>query len=53
MSEATLQRLPNGRARRRAASNGEPVSASTWAAGRPEPATAYDDIWFQGRPQRP
>jgi hypothetical protein len=54
MSEGRLP-IPRAISRERSPKPERRVSTSSWAAGDREPAaiTAYDDLWFQGRPQLP
>jgi len=57
MSEGQLQRIGITRtahSRDRAANGGRLASTSAWNGDDREPAaTAYDDLWFLGRPQLP
>ena len=57
MSEGQLQRIWTSRtahSRDRAATGGRLATASAWNGDDREPATtAYDDLWFLGRPKLP
>ena len=56
MSEGQLQRITSRTAhsRERAVTGGRLASTSTWNQDdREHAATAYDDLWFLGRPQLP
>ena len=54
MSESRLP-IPKAISRDRSVKPERRVSSSSWPASSREPAaiTAYDDLWFQGRPQLP
>ena len=57
MSEGQLQRIRTSRtahSRNRAVTGGRLASTSAWTGDDREPATtAYDDLWFLGRPKLP
>ena len=54
MADASPQRPDNALSRVRAARAVRPVSTPSWhAEDRPGSVTAYDEIWYQGRPQLP
>jgi hypothetical protein len=54
MSEGRLLPIRNAHSRDRAATGGRLASTSAWKEGAGEPATtAYDDLWFLGRPKLP
>ena len=54
MSEGRLQPIRDAHSRDRAATGGRPASTSAWNLDGGEPATtAYDDLWFLGRPKLP
>jgi len=54
MSEGRLQPNRTAHPRDRAASGGRLASTSAWNQDDREPATtAYDDLWFLGRPKLP
>ncbi len=54
MSEGRLQPNRTAHSRDRAASGGRLASTSAWNQDDREPATtAYDDLWFLGRPKLP
>ena len=54
MSEGRLQPIRDAHSRDRAATGGRLVSTSAWTLDAREPdTTAYDDLWFRGRPKLP
>jgi len=54
MSEGRLQPTRTAHSRDRAAAGGRLASTSAWNQDDREPATtAYDDLWFLGRPKLP
>jgi len=54
MSEGRLQPNRNAHSRERAITGGQLAATSAWNGDARDPATtAYDDLWFLGRPKLP